>query len=127
LSFSLPPFTHYVLTHFCLTVAGTEGISPEMILSAAPYFQRNTTRQQAVQIDLLIHTQYTLYVCEVKFRKKLGVEIIEQMIEKIKRLKIPEHLSVRPVLIYQGHLSSILMKSNYFSHMLQFADFLEAE
>jgi AAA+ ATPase superfamily predicted ATPase len=99
-------------------------IAPETIISAAPYFQSVTTRQKAIQIDLLIHTQYTLYVCEIKFRKKIGTEIIDNMAEKISRLKVPVHLSVRPVLIYQGQLSETVIKSHYFSHLIQFSDLL---
>jgi AAA+ ATPase superfamily predicted ATPase len=100
-------------------------IAPETIISAAPYFQNKTSRQQAVQIDLLIHTKYTLYIVEVKFRQKIESTIITETIEKIKRLKIPNHLSVRPVLIYQGNLSETVVKSNYFAHLLMFSDFLE--
>lgn len=116
-------FENLVLNNLSAVIKKLD-IAPEMILSAAPYFQRKTARQQAVQIDLLIHTQYTVYVCEIKFCEKLGMEMIDPMIEKIHRLKIPEHLSVRPVLIYQGKLSGVLTKSNYFSHLLQFSDFL---
>lgn len=100
-------------------------IAPETIISAAPYFQNQTTRQQAVQIDLLIHSQYTLYVCEIKFRKKIETGIITETIEKIKRLKIPAHLSVRPVLIYHGKLSETVVKSNYFTHLIDFSALLE--
>lgn len=100
-------------------------IAPETIISAAPYFQHQTTRQQAVQINLLIHTQYTLYICEIKFRKKIETGILAETIEKIKRLKIPEHLSVRPVLIYQSKLSETVVKSNYFAHLLKFSELLD--
>jgi len=46
-------------------------IAPEGILSAAPYFQRRTLRHGACQVDLLLQTKNTLYVCEVKFRKQI--------------------------------------------------------
>ena len=99
-------------------------ITPETLISAAPFYQNKTARQQAVQIDLLIHTQYTVYVCEIKFRKQISNSIIKDMITKIEKLKIPSHLSVRPVLIYQGELSKQIPKSNYFSHLLCFEDLL---
>lgn len=102
-------------------------IAPEIIISAAPYFQNQTARQRAVQIDLLIHTQYTVYVCEIKFRKKIEANIITETIEKIKRLKIPDHLSARPVLIYHGKLSEVIIKSDYFTHLIGFADLLKKE
>ncbi len=99
-------------------------IASETIISAAPYYQIQTTRQKAVQINLLIHTQYTLYVCEIKFRKKINANIIEEMAEKIKRLKLSEVLSVRPILIYQGVLSDMVVKSNYFAHLIPFSELL---
>jgi AAA+ ATPase superfamily predicted ATPase len=99
-------------------------IAPETIISAAPYYQAKTTRQEAAQVDLLIHTTYTVYVCEIRFRKHVGSSVIEEMIEKIKRLKIPTHLSVRPVLIYQGELSETVTRANYFAHLLSFSDLL---
>lgn len=102
-------------------------ISPETIISAAPYFQKKTNRQKPVQIDLLIHTQYTIYICEIKFRKNIKSIVIDDMVEKIRRLKIPEHLSVRPVLIYQGVLNEAIKKSNYFTHLLKFSDLLLKE
>lgn len=100
-------------------------IAPETIFSATPYFQNQTTRQGAVQIDLLIHSRYTLYVCEIKFRKKIENRVISETIEKIKQLKIPDHLSVRPVLIYHGKLSEAVVRSSYFVHLISFSDLLE--
>jgi AAA+ ATPase superfamily predicted ATPase len=99
-------------------------IAPETIISAAPYFQRKTARHEAVQFDLLIHTTYTLYIIEIKFRKQITLAVVDEMIEKIKRLKIPTHLSVRPVLIYQGTLSENVKRANYFTHVLSFSDLL---
>lgn len=100
-------------------------ISSENIISAAPYYQTQTARQEGVQVDLLINTRYTLYVCEIKCRKTINSEVISEMAEKVNRLKIPSHLSVRPVLIYHGALSEVVRKSNYFAHILEFSDLLE--
>ena len=99
-------------------------IAPETIVSAAPYLQNKTKRQQGVQIDLLIHTQHTIYICEIKFRKKITTSIIDDVAEKIKRIKIPDNLSVRPVLIYQGTVSDTITKSNYFTDLIHFSDLL---
>ncbi|MDF1759594.1 MAG: ATP-binding protein [Coxiellaceae bacterium] len=117
-------FENFVLNNL-KTVIQMLNIAPETIISAAPYFQTKTTRQPSTQIDLLIHTQYTLYVCEIKFRKKIGTQVINEMVDKIKCLKTPEHLSVRPVLIYQGGLSDTVLRSNYFTHLIAFSDLLQ--
>lgn len=99
-------------------------ICEETIISATPYFQKQTTRQKAAQFDLLIHTKYTLYVCEIKFRKNINSKVIEEMAEKISRLKVAKTLSIRPVLIYYGELSNTVIRSNYFSHLVSFSSLL---
>lgn len=99
-------------------------ISASSILSASPYFQRATLQRKACQIDLLIQTKHTLYICEIKFRKKISLEIIHEVSEKINSLKIPKTTSVRPVLIYEGELSSKVQHSDFFSHIISFNDML---
>lgn len=99
-------------------------ISASSILSASPYFQRATLQRNACQIDLLIQTKHTLYICEIKFRKKISTDIINEVSEKINSLKIPKTTSVRPVLIYEGELSSKVQHSDFFSHIISFNDML---
>jgi uncharacterized protein len=93
--------------------------------SASPYFQKKTQRKKACQIDLLIQTKHTLYVCEIKFRKIIEAEVITEVQEKISKLKIPRNFSVRPVLIYEGERSSSLKEDDYFSAQIAFGDLLE--
>lgn len=102
-------------------------ISPESLQSASPYFQKGNKTKLGCQIDLLLQTKYTTYLCEVKFSKMIGTEIIPEMIEKIDRLKIPKTVSLRPVLIYQGELSKQLVMENFFSKCIRFEDFLTSE
>ena len=99
-------------------------IPPASILSASPYFQKATARIQGCQIDLLIHTKYTLYVCEIKFKRRIGKEIIDEVISKIQKLKIPSTLTVRPVLLYEGELSNLVLRENFFSHAIKFDELL---
>lgn len=99
-------------------------ISPESLQSASPYFQNTNKTKLGCQVDLLLQTKYTTYLCEVKFGKMIGTEIIPEMIEKIERLKIPKTVSLRPVLIYQGELSKQLIKENFFSKCIPFENFL---
>lgn len=100
-------------------------IPAESIIAVGPYFQRETTRQKSCQIDLLIYTKFTLYVCEIKFRKTIKGEIINEIQEKIRRLKYPDSISIRPVLIYQGKLDTVISKSDFFSNKINFSDMLD--
>lgn len=99
-------------------------IPEESLLSAAPYFQRKTKRHSGVQIDLLIQTRFTYYVCEIKFRKHIQPLVIDEVQQKITALKLPQNISARPVLIYQGSLSKNIPSKNFFSHIISFDDFL---
>lgn len=100
-------------------------ISPESLYSASPYFQNPTKSNPGCQIDLLIQTKHTIYLVEIKFGKTIGIEIVDEIIEKIKRLKIPKTISLRPVLIYQGELSKQIIKENFFSHLIPFDNLLK--
>ena len=99
-------------------------ISPVSVLSAAPYFQNKTLRKEACQIDLLIQTKHTVYVCEVKFRKQISLNVIDEVQEKIRKIKVPKTTSVRPVIIYEGELSSRVQNENFFSHLISFKKLL---
>lgn len=101
------------------------GISLSSLESASPYFQRKTLRTEACQIDLLIQTKNCLYVCEMKFKKKIETQVIQEVQEKINKLKIPKHFSVRPVLIYEGEVAKSLKMDDYFSACISFGDLLE--
>lgn len=95
-------------------------IPGESVISASPYLQKKTKRQEACQIDLMIQTRYSLYICEIKFRKKIEKNIIDEMLTKIKKLSYPSYLSVRPILIYQGDLAQSVSRSEFFSSIIQF-------
>lgn len=101
-------------------------ISPASVLSISPYFQHKTQRTEGCQIDLLIQTRYTVYVCEIKFRKKIPLSVVDELKEKIRKLKFPKTVSIRPVLIYEGELSENIRSENFFSHLISFSDLLES-
>ena len=116
-------FENLVLNNINAIIQHLE-IPPSSIISASPYFQHATQRSKACQIDLLIQTQHTLYVCEIKFRKKIRPEVIEEVTRKIECLKIPKTTSVRPVLIYEGELSPSIQQVDFFSKLIPFEDLL---
>lgn len=99
-------------------------IDPGRIRSASPYFQRRTNRQQACQIDLLIQTNRTIFLCEMKCRKSIGTEAIDEMQKKVLALNPPKGQSVRTALIHEGECSRALLKEGYFDHVIPFHDML---
>lgn len=96
------------------------------IVSDGGYFQRKTERMPGCQIDYLIQTRFdTLYVCEVKFSKnEIKENILDEVSEKIKRLKTPKNFSIRPVLIHVNGVNDGVEESGFFSKIISFGDLL---
>jgi len=76
----------------------------------------------------LIQTKFDqLYICEVKFAKEeLGIELIKELKEKIDKLERPKGFSCRPVLIHVNGVTDAVVESEFFSHIIDFSQFLEA-
>ena len=97
-------FENLVVNHVC-DLFRHLGIERSLVLSAAPYMQRGTKRGEGCQIDLLIQTRRTVYVVEIKRRREIGAEIMDEVAEKVRRLKVAAGVSVRTALVYDGRLS----------------------
>ena len=97
-------------------------IGNAIVESAAPY--RNTRRgpkgdTAGVQVDLLIQTPMTSYVVEVKRkRREIGLEIIDEMNEKLARIPRRKNHSLRPVLVYEGALDPEVEGTGFFDVVL---------
>lgn len=103
------------------------GIPPEEIVMDGPFFQNSSSRQKGCQIDYMVQTRFnTLYVCEVKFAKNpIGQRIVEEMEEKIKRMKVPKRFSIRPVLIHVNGVEDSVLDKGYFDKIIDFGQLLE--
>jgi len=94
-----------------------------LVESAAPY-RRNGGRIGGVQIDLLVQTRHCNYVVEIKRQREIGREVVDEVAEKIKRLPTPRGKSVRPVLVYDGHLAPIIETEGFFDALISFRSLL---
>jgi len=94
------------------------GLEQSLVLSAAPYTQNATLRNKGCQIDLLIRTSRTLFVVEIKRKKQIGHDIIEEVAEKVRRLKYDKALSVRTALVYDGELAKSVPADRYFDFIV---------
>lgn len=79
-------------------------------------------------IDYLIQTRHhSLYLCEIKFsRDPIGMNIVKEMLEKIKRLKSPKYFSRRVVLIHVNGVKEEVVDSQFFSKIIDFSDLLKS-
>lgn len=100
------------------------GISPDLIVSDNPYFQRKTTKQDGCQIDYLIQSKYnTLFVCEVKYSKNsIKPQIIDEMKQKLRKLAKPKNFSCVPVLIHFGEVQESVEEIGYFGKIINFEE-----
>ena len=94
------------------------GIEKSLVLSAAPYVQRGTKRGEGCQIDLLIQTRRTIYAVEIKRRREIGPEVMDEMAAKVQRLKVAHGVSVRTALVYDGRLSPLIEAEDGFDALI---------
>jgi len=67
-----------------------------------------------------------LYLCEIKFKKgSIAKKIIKEMEEKRKRLKVPRHFSIRPLLIHLNGVEDSVLDESCFDKIIDFSKLLE--
>lgn len=54
-------------------------------------------------------------------------EVIKDVQEKIRRLKMPKGFSLRPVLIHVNGVSQSVIDSGFFAHIVSFDDLINPE
>ena len=94
------------------------GLGRSLVLSAAPHVQKGTKRRKGCQIDLLIQTERTLFVVEIKRCKEIDHSIISEVEDKVKSLKYDHRQSVRTALVYDGDLVASVPASRYFDFLI---------
>lgn len=102
------------------------GLGNAQITSAAPFRRagsRDGTRK-GVQIDLLVQTRRSVCLVEIKRRREIGREIIDEMAAKVAALPKRRGVSVRTALVYQGHLAPIVEADGYFNAIVPFSRLL---
>jgi len=100
------------------------GLSAGRVASAAPYLQSATKRRRGCQVDLMIQSRRTLYICETKFGRDIRGAVLEQVAEKLRRLRVPDGYTARPVLLYAGRLSEAVANDDFFDARIDLADLL---
>lgn len=100
-------------------------IHSDEIVYDNPFFQRKTASQKGCQIDYMIQNKYgTLFTCEIKFsRNKVGMEVVEEVKEKIERLKHQKGFVPSPVLIHINGVQDNVIDSGYFTSIIDFGEF----
>jgi hypothetical protein len=116
----------YLLLQNRPTLLNAIGISAADVVCDGPYRQSQTASAKGCQIDYLVQTfTKNLYVCEFKFKRtELSGEIINEMQEKIKALKVPRGYAPVPVLFHIGGVTTAVETSDYFYRIIDITEFL---
>jgi len=91
-----------------------------LVTSAAPYRRsgRRGAKGEGFQIDLLIQTEGTICLTEIKRKKYIDKDVIAEVDSKVKRISRPKGVSVRTALVYDGELSSFVEANGYFDAII---------
>lgn len=95
------------------------------ILSAAPYALKSADPdKRGLQIDLLIQTEHTAMLVEVKNRYRIDSDIESEIREKIRRFPKRRAISLRTALVYDGELAPGVVRSGVFDMIIPFSNLL---
>ncbi|MFT5467635.1 MAG: AAA+ ATPase superfamily predicted ATPase [Verrucomicrobiales bacterium] len=101
------------------------GLDKTPMLNAGPFYQAATKRKKGCQIDLMLRSRQSLYIFEIKFRKRIQKSVIGDVQRKVDNLSPSRSLAIRTGLIYEGTLDSEIEKSDYFDYLIPFDAFLK--
>ena len=93
-------------------------LSGALITSAAPY-RKIGRKGEGCQIDLLLQAKRFVYIVEVKRQREIGREVMDEAEEKRKRLRLPEGVTARTALVYDGHLAPSVEAEGYFDSIIE--------
>ena len=118
-------FENLVLSNLNV-LAGMMGLGRAQIVSAAPYRRAPSRdgRRKGVQIDLLVQTRRSICLVEIKRRREIGREVVEEMAGKVAALPRRRGVSIRTALVYEGHLAPIVEADGYFDAIVPFSRLL---
>lgn len=102
------------------------GLADVLILSASPYRKRAHARGEGCQIDLLLMSARTWWVVEIKRRREVGVEIVDEVSRKVANLRPRPGVSVRTALVYCGTLSPAVPAEGFFDILTDAHDLLRS-
>ena len=118
-------FENLVVNNF-RTLAKFLHLGKAPILYAAPFRKRPSkgTGGKGLQIDLLVRQKRTLWIVEVKRKRNIGHDVIDEVERKAKRLHVGKDVSLRRALVYDGELAPIVEAEGYFDALVRFSDLL---
>jgi AAA+ ATPase superfamily predicted ATPase len=94
------------------------GFGNTLVRSAAPWRNSRKSAGRAVQIDQLLQTTRSVCLVEIKRRREIGREVIDEMEAKVKALRVAGGKAVRTALVYEGRLHPGVEADGYFDRVI---------
>ena len=116
-------FENLVLNNLS-SVIGALGLKGKVVVSAAPFRCVRTARGGGLQVDLLVQTDSTAWVVEIKRRGELGLDVADEIGRKAERLAVRSGMSVRTALVYEGTLTRALEASDRIDRLISAKELL---
>ena len=98
------------------------GLERSLVISAAPFRKGTEEKGTGVQVDLLLQTNRCIYVVEVKRRHEIARKVIDEVDEKVSRIRRRRGVAIKTALIYDGHLSKSVEADGYFDAVIDIRD-----
>lgn len=113
-------FENLVLNHYPELLDSLH-VGNSLIESAAPYSRRRKgDGAEGLQIDLLLQTKHSNFVIEIKRKREIGKDVVEEVMLKLKKLSTPRGKSARTALVYDGILAPTIETDGYFDALIPF-------
>ena len=103
------------------------GLDRVLLKSAAPWRQLATARRKGCQIDLLLQSERCVCVVEMKRRREIGRDVVDDVAAKVEALSLPRGISVRTALVYDGHLAPTVEAEGFFDALIPVSDLLSTD
>ena len=117
-------FENLVVNHYSALLDPLH-IGNSLIESAAPYSRRrNGDGPDGLQIDLLLQTRHSNFVIEIKRKREIGKDVIDEVERKLEKLSTPRGKSSRAALVYDGTLAPAVETDGYFDAIIPFRQLL---
>ncbi len=100
------------------------GLERTLVLSAAPFRRDSRSGNGGAQVDLMLHTALSVYFVEIKRQAEIGREVIDEVAEKVKRIRVARGKTIKTALVYSGHLAPIVEAQGYFNAVIDIRDIL---
>ncbi len=110
-------FENLVLNNLSAVIAAL-GLKGKAIASAAPFRCVRSARGGGLQIDLLVQTDNTVWIVEIKRRGELGLDVADEIGRKADRLAVRSGMSTRTALVYEGSLTKALAATDRIDRLI---------